>query len=278
MKIAVTGANGFLGRGIVKEFALHGHEVVAVDRRCDCAESAAYFVEGNIFDMEDPYAEFKNPDCVVHLAWRDGFRHNSAAHLEDLAAHVEFARKLTASPLRRLSVMGSMHEVGYFEGGVRADTACRPQSMYGIAKNSLRQAGFLLSQGSGTEFQWLRGYYIVDNTLSGASIFSKICQAAHEGKKTFPFTMGQNQYDFLDYNEFCTQVAEVATSELGTGIYNICSGRPEKLADRVERFIEENGFDIKLKYGAFPDRPYDSPAVWGYSEKARSLQSINQKG
>ena len=47
------------------------------------------------------------------------------------------------------------------------------------------------------------------------------------------------------------------------GIINICSGKPEKLADRMERFIKENNYNIKLNYGAFPDRPYDSKAVWG---------------
>ena len=51
------------------------------------------------------------------------------------------------------------------------------------------------------------------------------------------------------------------------GIINICSGRPEKLADRVERFIKENSYDIKLQYGMFPDRPYDSKAIWGDSSK-----------
>ncbi len=31
------------------------------------------------------------------------------------------------------------------------------------------------------------------------------------------------------------------------GIINICSGRPEKLADRVERFIKENNYEIRLQ-------------------------------
>jgi len=35
----------------------------------------------------------------------------------------------------------------------------------------------------------------------------------------------------------------------------------------VEEFIKEHNFKIKLNYGAFPDRPYDSPAVWGSREK-----------
>ena len=55
------------------------------------------------------------------------------------------------------------------------------------------------------------------------------------------------------------------------GIINICSGRPERLSDRVERFIKENDYNIKLKYGAFPDRPYDSKAIWGNDTKIKSI-------
>ena len=55
------------------------------------------------------------------------------------------------------------------------------------------------------------------------------------------------------------------------GVINICSGYPEKLADRVERFINENGYKIKLKYGAFPDRPYDSKAIWGDGRKIEEI-------
>ena len=58
-------------------------------------------------------------------------------------------------------------------------------------------------------FQWMRGYYIVGNSKYGSSIFSKITAAVEEGKKEFPFTLGQNQYDFIDYSEFCAQVAAV---------------------------------------------------------------------
>ena len=50
-----------------------------------------------------------------------------------------------------------------------------------------------------------------------------------------------------------------------------CSGHPEKLADRVERFIKENGYRIQLRYGAFPERPYDSKAVWGDGSKMAEI-------
>ena len=55
------------------------------------------------------------------------------------------------------------------------------------------------------------------------------------------------------------------------GIINICSGRLEKLSDRVERFIKENQYNIHLEYGAFPDRTYDSKAVWGNNKKIQEI-------
>ena len=92
-----------------------------------------------------------------------------------------------------------------------------------------------------------------------------------DGKKEFPFTYGQNQYDFIDYSDFCIQVAAAVSQEKVNGVINICSGRPEKLADRVERFLKENNYCIKLNYGAFPDRPYDSKAVWGDNKKISKI-------
>lgn len=59
-----------------------------------------------------------------------------------------------------------------------------------------------------------------------------------------------------------------------SGIIDICSGRPEKLSDRVERFIKEKNYKIKLDYGKFSDRPYDSKAVWG--DDTKILQILNK--
>ena len=86
--------------------------------------------------------------------------------------------------------------------------------------------------------------------------------------------MGLNQFDFVDYEVFCEQVARSVAQSSVLGVINICSGRPEKLADRVERFIKDNNYKIRLKYGAFPDRPYDSKAVWGDSEKIDKIMNL----
>lgn len=275
MKILVTGANGYLGEGIVKRLLDDGIDVIATDFEADNIDNRATIKSCNLFEIENPYQFFGEPEVVLHLAWRDGFKHNSINHINDLPLHYAFLAKMMESGIGRICVMGSMHEIGFFEGSIDEKTPADPESLYGISKNALRKAVELKAKETGALFQWIRGFYIVGNSEHGCSIFSKITQAANEGKKEFPFTLGLNQYDFLDYEEFCLQVAKVAEQQEVLGIINCCSGRPMKLSERVEKFIEENHYGIQLQYGAFPDRPYDSKAIWGNDKKINKI--INQE-
>lgn len=271
LKILVTGANGYLGQGIVRSILNNGHCVVATDFNTQFVDERAERIGCNLFEVDNPYSFFGEPDVLLHLAWRDGFVHYSSAHIDDLPKHYAFIKKMVDGGIQQVAVMGSMHEIGFFEGSINESTPCHPTTPYGIAKNALRDLTQMICKQKNIVFQWLRGYYIVGNSKFGSSIFSKITAAVDEGKTEFPFTLGQNQYDFIDYPDFCAQVAAVVGQKNEQGIINICSGKPEKLADRVERFIKENDYRIKLQYGAFPDRPYDSKAIWGNDTKIRKI-------
>ena len=271
LKILVTGANGYLGQGIVRSILNNGHCVVATDFNTQFVDERAERIGCNLFEVDNPYSFFGEPDVLLHLAWRDGFVHYSSAHIDDLPKHYAFIKKMVDGGIQQVAVMGSMHEIGFFEGSINESTPCHPTTPYGIGKNALRDLTQMICEQKNIVFQWLRGYYIVGNSKFGSSIFSKITAAVDEGKTEFPFTLGQNQYDFIDYPDFCAQVAAVVGQKNEQGIINICSGKPEKLADRVERFIKENDYRIKLQYGAFPDRPYDSKAIWGNDTKIRKI-------
>ena len=271
MKILVTGANGYLGQGVVDALIENGHRVVAADFSTKYVNEKAERKECDLFSIENPYEYFGKPDAVLHMAWRDGFVHYSESHIADLPKHYHFLKAMVDAGVGKVSAMGSMHEIGFYEGSINEDTPCHPMSLYGIGKDALRNCVAMMTNGKDTEWQWLRGYYIVGHSEFGNSIFSKISAAAREGKTDFPFTMGQNQFDFIDYDQFCKQVAAAVGQNEINGIINICSGKPEKLADRVERFIKEHNYQIKLNYGAFPDRPYDSKAVWGDNKKIMKI-------
>lgn len=275
MKILVTGANGYLGQGIVKNLLDVGNEVIATGFSTQNVDNRAEKINCDLFSVKDPYVFFKKPDVLLHLAWRDGFKHYSDCHIDDLPKHYHFIKAMAESGVKQIAVMGSMHEIGFFEGSIDENTPSKPVTPYGIAKVALREITDILCKKNNVKYQWLRGYYIVGNSKFGSSIFSKITTAAENGENEFPFTMGQNQYDFIDYHEFCNDIALTVMQDKVLGIIEISSGHPEKLADRVERFIKENNFNIKLNYGAFPDRPYDSKAVWGNSKKIDIIKNKN---
>ena len=87
MKVLVTGANGYLGSGIVKSILDKGNEVIAADFSVSHVDERANKIACNLFEIEDPFHYFGEPDVLLHLAWRDGFVHYSNANIDDLPKH-----------------------------------------------------------------------------------------------------------------------------------------------------------------------------------------------
>jgi dTDP-6-deoxy-L-talose 4-dehydrogenase (NAD+) len=157
--------------------------------------------------------------------------------------------------------MGSMHEIGYFEGKIDENTPSNPISLYGIAKDTLRKAVFL--DENLDKLIWLRAFYIYGNDYLNPSVFGKLAQSEFQGKKTFPINSGKNKYDFIHINELSEQIALASTQFQYSGIINCCSGIPVSLSDMLEKYIKDNKFNIKLDLNKYPDRAYDSPLIYG---------------
>lgn len=281
MKLIVTGGNGYVGSHVIKVLLDMGHEVLVCDIASDSVDKRAQFIDVDIFEeRKDIYDALGRPDICLHLAWRNGFVHNAPTQMGDLSAHYRFLTAMIDGGLKHLAVMGSMHEVGYWEGKIDENTPCNPLSQYGIAKDALRRSMTLYSKDHGVILQWLRGFYIYGDDQRNHSIFTKLLEAEKKGQEWFPFTTGKTKYDFITVEELANQIACAITQEEVTGIINCCSGNPISLAEKIEGYIRENNLKIKLDYGKYPDRPYDSPIIYGDASKIMKImknQSSCQK-
>ena len=273
-RFVVTGAGGYLGPHVVAALADRGHEVIAVVRPGSNApmDPRAVRAEADVLAPDFDVRTWGDVQGLVHLAWQDGFIHNSSAHLGQLSAHYRLLTSAADAGCPRIVALGTMHEVGYWEGAITADTPTNPQSQYGIAKDALRRA-LPLALSEQTSLAWARAYYIYGDDRRSNSIFRKLLEAVDQGKASFPFTSGRNRYDFIRVDELGRQLASLVESADVTGTVNCCTGEPISLADQVEQFIQENGLPITLEYGAFPDRPYDSPGVWGDATVIREVMA-----
>lgn len=96
MRVAVTGATGFIGRRVVPLLRAGGHEVVCVARRPEAAQelaaSGARVVKGDLLDRPSLEAAFAGCAGVVHLAasYEIGLRGRAAR--EAMTTNIEGTR------------------------------------------------------------------------------------------------------------------------------------------------------------------------------------------
>ncbi len=274
MKYLVTGCNGYIGRHVMAAMEKAGLDYAGTDYRLDVEDEK--HIKCDIFDENVNLKElFPEAEVLIHLAWRDGFNHKSDNHILDLGKHYSFISRMMDAGIKQVAVMGSMHEVGYHEGAIDENTVCAPMSKYGVGKNALREAVKLLCVERNVVFQWIRGFYLVGDNKGTPSIFGKLLDANERGQKDFPFTSGKNEYDFISIDELAYQITKTVSQNKVVGIINCCSGKPLSLKEGVEKFIKDNNLDINLVYGAYPDRPYDSPCIYGDNTKILEILKEN---
>ncbi|GAA1886541.1 NAD-dependent epimerase/dehydratase family protein [Lapillicoccus jejuensis] len=278
--VLVTGAAGYVGRHVVTALLERGVAVRAVVRpgsRSDVDPRADVVALDVLAPDADLDALLPDPvDAVVHLAWQDGFNHQAPSHVARLSDHYRLLTALVDRGVPRVAILGTMHEVGYWEGAIDEHTPTDPRSLYGVAKDALRRAT-LLGLADRAEVQWLRCFYITGDDRRNQSIFTRLLEAADRGQREFPFTSGVNRYDFIDVADLGRQIAVVVTTPGVTGVVNCCSGDPRSLGEMVEDFIARHDLGITLQYGAFPDRPYDSPGVWGDATRIHEILAADAR-
>lgn len=276
----ITGGSGYIGEVIIekllKEYS-DKYDIIAIGRTPVKNVNSIKFIKWDIKDKNEQnlYELFGQPDICLHLAWEDGFNHNKLEHVYNVFDHIKFLINLANSGVKHFCVAGTFREYGsarYADDDRRMEIA---RNYYVAAKIFLYSTlNIYFNNKKDCLFQWIRPFSVIGNDERNNSIFSKIIQWEAAGKQSFPFTDGQERYDFIGIEEAARQIINVISQEDISGIIDICTGSTRTLEDMVKEFIQSRNFSIRPKYGAFEKRSYDPAIMRGNNSKILEIEKL----
>lgn len=274
MRVALTGASGFLGRYAVKELVARGVDVVAVSRHPDAPISPA--VTPLTLDIgsagADVYSQIGHPDVLLHLAWDGLPNYREAAHLAtELPRQIGFLNSCVDSGLRRIVVTGTCLEYGMQSGCLDESLPTMPTTAYGQAKDLLRQHLEKRVAAEGLHLAWARLFYLYGPGQAPTSLYSQLRAAVAENATEFRMSPADQERDFLPVKFAVAQLCALALDAPDAGVVNVCSGSAKSVASWARAWLAEWGAELTLKLGEYPYPDYEPYSFWGSTVKMHAL-------
>lgn len=272
MKIAVTGASGFVGRHVLAALRTQGVDILAVTR--DAAHLEGFDAQVCIAEMDisnppqNCFERLGSPDVLIHLAWGGLPNYKSLHHFEaELPVQYRFLKAMVEGGLSSMLVTGTCFEYGLQSGALSEALPPRPENPYGYAKNALRQQLQYLKSERSFNLVWSRLFYMYGEGQAAASLYPKLKEAVLRGDETFNMSGGEQLRDYLPVECAARYLVRLARARQDIGVVNICSGQPVSVRRLVERWLNENGWNIGLNLGHYPYPDYEPMAFWGDRHK-----------
>lgn len=281
MKVAVTGATGFVGRHVTQALLERGHEIVALARNREKAKKMPWFDEVTFIDcdLQRDYqvilAPAIKPEALVHLAWSGLPHYNNFLHIrENLPADLAFLTAVVEAGVGQILVTGTCLEYGLKHGPLAEDGETSPTTPYGLAKDVLRKALQLLQAQTPFNLQWVRLFYMYGEGQNPKSILAQLDAAIAAGHSVFNMSAGNQLRDYLPIDAVAETIAKLLEVPSCNGVINCCSGQPVSIYDLVTAHCIAKGSNIKLNRGYYPYPNYEPLAFWGQPTKLNELSTF----
>ena len=279
MKIAITGATGFIGQHVRNVLAKTDNDVVLVVRHVERVGDKSAREEIVAADLSqartDWFELFGRPDVVLHLAWGGLPNYMDSYHVDvELPMQLKFLQALIDSGLKKLVVAGTCYEYGLSSGAISESQMTNPNTPYGVAKDSLRKAFFEIRPKKDFELTWARVFYPYGDGQSEVSIYSQLRASILNGDHQFKMGSGKQILDFISVENVVRALLYLTTRCAGVGLVNIGSGEPQSVLDFVLSQIRALGAQLEPLVGALPDRNFESQAFWADVKKLDELMRV----
>lgn len=284
MRTLVTGANGFVGRHLIRELHGRGHKVVALGHggkiEPELEELVEDYYECDLTDIgQVSRLPLEGVDAVINLA---GLA-NVGASFSDPEKYKRInVEVLTVIGERLLQIGSKARVVAISTGAVYESDQPLPltEESQTIAKGSPYALSKLAMEDAAGQLRKKGLSCVVARPFNHAGpgqapgflipdLYKKLTEAEKSGQ---PVMVGnlKTKRDYTDVRDVVRAYADLASSEtLGFGIYNVCSGMSRSGQEILDIFLEKMNLSGKVDIEVDKSlvRPNDPPELYGSHDR-----------
>lgn len=266
-RVIISGATSSIGIALCEECVTNGIGVVAIirpeSRKCSLIPKSNLIeiVESELSDYDSINSEGIHADAFFHLAWAstDGAvaRDNTYAQADNIQATLKTVELAERCNCKVFVGAGSQAEYGRTDEVLTGDTACNPETAYGMTKLCAGMLSRLMSRQKGIDHVWTRILSAYGPNCSKRTVISYTVDTLLRGEKPV-LSDGRQVWDFIYISDVARALLACARSGVSGKTYVIGYGKSKLLREYLEetRDILSPGQD--MGYG---ERPYNADAV-----------------
>lgn len=266
MKLALTGATGFLGRSVLRTFVARGDDVKVLSRtRANDFPAGVQVCIGDLADVGVLRELCAGADVLVHMAavgvqarnraWNSMMDTNIGGSLRVLQQAITCGVRMSVMTGTVLEYRGgaTFSDPPRSEAPLCEDDACDPMDPYGASKSAAGSMVRALAFEARHPLTYLRLASMLGRADDAHKLLPQVARALRAGQP-IDLTSGEQRREWL-HVEDGAQAVVAAVDRGRPGVINIGTGQASSLRHLVERLASRMGADAGLlRFGARPQR------------------------
>jgi nucleoside-diphosphate-sugar epimerase len=188
---------------------------------------------------QDAVHAFKPASCV-HLAWQGLPDYSPEACQRNFDASVRLFDTLASAGTSRVVVAGSCWEYGNARGAISEDAVAQQPGVFASTKIDLLNQLRGRAGASGLGFGWARIFFVYGPGQRRTSLIPHVCASYAEGRPP-DVRRPEAVEDFVHIDDVAAALVALTEPAVPSGVYNVGSGQPTRVADIVNRIAVLHG-------------------------------------
>ena len=262
-KIFITGGAGFVGAQVVRQLIGEGRDVAVLmrpstnSRRINDLLKQCTVIEGDLAGSNGLESALKKfaPNAVLHLAWDGvmGADRNNSVQMLNVSNSLNLYKLTESIGCRHFLGLGSQAEYGPLTGRISEAATTKPTTTYGAAKLATCMVLERAAAASGRPFTWLRLFSSYGPDDNPNWLIPYLIQSLLKRERP-SLTRAEQIWDYIHVNDVAAGVVK-ALDTASCGIFNLGSGKPNKLREIISMVRDAIDPSLPLGFGDITYRP-----------------------